>query len=208
MPASVIVLFCLAAALVALFIGFRVTLTRSREGKILAFIALFALPIMAAWTGFSEQMDRAESTKFCLSCHVMDDFGRSLYIDDPSYIPAAHFQNNRIPRDRACYTCHTEYTMFGPVKAKIRGLRHLYVQYIKGPPQPESIKLYEPFSNSECLHCHLGARRFEEGTAHNKTPNLLSRIKSNQLSCTSSGCHEFIHDVASLKDDTFWKEKQ
>ena len=208
MPASVILLFCVGATLIALFVGFRVHLTRSREGKILAFVALFALPIMAAWTGFSEQMDRAESTKFCLSCHVMTDFGRSLYIDDPSYIPAAHFQNNRIPRDRACYTCHTEYTMFGPAKAKIRGLRHLYVQYIKGPPQPEAIKLYDPFPNSECLHCHLGARRFEEGTAHNKTPNLLSRIKSNQLSCTSSGCHEFIHDVAGLKDDKFWKEKQ
>ena len=207
MPVSVIVLFCLAAALVALFIGFRVTLTRSREGKILAFIALFALPLMAAWTGFSEQMDRAESTKFCLSCHVMADFGRSLYIDDPSYIPARHFQNNRIPRDRACYTCHTEYTMFGPVKAKMRGLRHLYVEYIVGPPKPEAIKLYDPFPNSECLHCHLGARLFEEGTAHNKTPGLLNRIKSNQLSCTSSGCHEFIHDVASLKDAKFWKEK-
>jgi len=208
MPASVIVLFCLAAALVALFIGFRVKLTRSREGKMLAFLALFALPIMAAWTGFSEQMDRAESTKFCLSCHVMEGFGQSLYIDDPSYVPARHFQNNRIPRDQACFTCHTEYTMFGPVKAKIRGLRHLYVQYIKGPPQPAAIKLYDPFPNSECLHCHLGARVFEEAAPHNKTPDLLSRIKSNQLSCTSSGCHEFIHDVASLKDDKFWKAKQ
>jgi len=208
MPASVIVLFCLAAALVALFIGFRVKLTRSREGKMLAFLALFALPIMAAWTGFSEQMDRAESTKFCLSCHVMEGFGQSLYIDDPSYVPARHFQNNRIPRDQACFTCHTEYTMFGPVKAKIRGLRHLYVQYIKGPPQPAAIKLYDPFPNSECLHCHLGARVFEEAAPHNKTSDLLSRIKSNQLSCTSSGCHEFIHDVASLKDDKFWKAKQ
>jgi cytochrome c-type protein NapC len=207
MPASVIVVFCLVAALIALFLGFRVTLTRSREGKILAFIALFAFPIMATWTGFSEQMVRAESTKFCLSCHVMEGFGRSLYIDDPSYIPAGHFQNNRIPRDQACYTCHTQYTMFGSVNSKIRGMHHLYVEYITGPPQPETIKLYEPFQNRECLHCHLGARIFEEGTAHNKTPDLLSRIKSNQLSCTSSGCHEFIHDVASLKDATFWKEK-
>ena len=35
MPATVIVLFCLAAALIALFVGFRVHLTRSREGKML-----------------------------------------------------------------------------------------------------------------------------------------------------------------------------
>ncbi len=208
MPASVIVLFCLAAAVVALFVGFRVQLTRSREGKMLAFVALFALPVMAAWTGFSTHMERATSTQFCLSCHVMDDFGKSLHIDDPSYIPARHFQNNLIPRDHACYTCHTEYSMFGGVKAKIRGMRHLWVQYIVGAPKPEAIKLYDPFPNSECLHCHLGARRFEEGSAHNKIPDLLSRVKTNKLSCVSSGCHEFIHDVASLKDTTFWKEKQ
>lgn len=208
MPVSVVLLFCVAAAVIALFVGFRVELTRSREGKILAFVALFALPVMAAWTGFSEQMDRATSTHFCLSCHVMEGFGRTLYIDDPSYVPARHFQNNRIPRDHACYTCHTEYSMFGGVKAKARGLRHLWVQYVLGAPKPEAIKLYDPFPNSECLHCHLGARRFEEGSAHNKVPDLLSRVKANKLSCVSSGCHEFVHDVASLKDDTFWKEKQ
>jgi hypothetical protein len=43
---------------------------------------------------------------------------------------------------------------------------------------------------------------------HNQTPGLLSQIKANQLSCVSSGCHEFVHNVATLKDDTFWKEKQ
>ena len=174
----------------------------------LAFLALLVLPVIVAWNGFNEQMDRAASTKFCLSCHVMTDFGRSLYIDDPSYVPARHFQNNRVPRDRTCYTCHTEYTMFGGVKAKFRGMQHLYVQYIKGAPKPEEIKLYEPFPNSECLHCHLGARRFEEGSAHNKVPDLLAKVKAGQRSCVSSGCHEFIHDVASLKDATFWKEKQ
>lgn len=112
MPASVIVLFCLGAALIALLVGFRVHLAHSREGKMLAFVALFALPVMVAWAGFAEQMNRAESTKFCLSCHVMEGFGKSLYIYDPSYIPAAHFQNNRVPRDQACYTCHANYTMF------------------------------------------------------------------------------------------------
>ena len=48
---------------------------------------------------------------------------------------------------------------------------------------------------------------FEEGSAHIKVPDRLSLIKSNKLSCVSSGCHEFVHDVASLKDDSFWKEK-
>src|SRR5579872_576168 len=180
MPTSVILLLCMSAVLIALFVGFRVNFTRSREGKMLAFVALFALPVMAAWAGFTEQMDRAESTKFCLSCHIMDGFGRTLYIDDPSYIPAAHFQNNRVPRDHACYTCHTNYTMFGTVNAKMHGLRHLWVQYVGTIPKPEEIKLYDAYNNRECLHCHLGARTFEQGSAHNKVAGRLSLIKSNK----------------------------
>ena len=66
----------------------------------------------------------------------MHDFGQSLYVDDPSYIPAKHFQNNLVPRDRACYTCHTDYTMFGTMHSKLRGLRHVYVQYLGKIPRP------------------------------------------------------------------------
>jgi cytochrome c-type protein NapC len=158
------------------------------------------------WGGFSEQMERAESTQFCLSCHVMTDFGRSLYVDDPSYLPARHFQNNLVPRDRACYTCHTDYAMFGTVRAKLRGLRHIQVQYFGTIPKPEEIKLYSPYNNRECLHCHLGARRFEEGSGHHKTPDLLQNVKSGQQSCLS--CHDIVHDIGSLKDAAFWKENK
>jgi len=208
MPAWVIILFITATAALALLIGLRSRLTRSREGKILAFVGLFILPVAAVSLGFSEQMDRAQSRTFCLSCHVMTGFGQTLYVDDPSYIPARHFQNNLVPRDRACYTCHTDYTMFGGVTAKMRGMRHLWVQYVGVVPKPEDIKLYVPYNNRECLHCHLGQRVFEEASAHHKTPGLLDNVKSNKLSCISSGCHEFIHDVGSLKDATFWKETQ
>jgi len=96
--------------------------------------------------------------------------------------------------------------MFGDITAKLRGMRHLQVQYLGRIPKPEAIKLYEPYNNRECLHCHLGARRFEEGSAHNKIPDLLTKIKSGEKSCVSSGCHEFVHDVGSLKDMTFWQE--
>lgn len=208
MPISILTALFAAAVAIALLAGFRVERTRSREGKMLAFAALLILPVIVVGAGFNEHMDRATSTDFCLSCHVMQDFGKSLYIDDPSYIPARHFQNNQIPRDHACFTCHTEYTMFGGAKAKLRGLQHLWVQYVVGAPKPEAVKLYEPFRNGECLHCHLGARRFEESSAHNKIPGLLDQVKAGQKSCMSSGCHEFIHDVAALKDATFWTEKK
>ena len=205
MPASVTALFVAVAGILALMVGFRARLTRSREGKILAFVALLVLPALAMWAGFSAQMERAQSTSFCLSCHVMTDFGRSLQIDDPSYLPARHFQNRLLPADRACYTCHTNYTMFGGVRDKLRGLRHLWVQYAGVVPPSDQIKLYQPYSNRECLHCHLGARRFEEASAHHRAPDLLSRAKSGHLSCLSSGCHDIIHDVGTLKDAAFWK---
>src|SRR5215831_2026186 len=198
MPVWLIPLVLAVVALLALILGVRARFTRSREGKILAFPALPVLPVAAAGLAFQEHMDRAQS-------RVMQNYGKSLLIDDPSYIPARHFQNNLVPRERACYTCHTTYTLFGGVQAKIRGLRHLYVEYLGQPPKAEEIKLYEPYNNRECLHCHLGARRFEEASAHQKSRDLLGRMKSNQLSCSSSGCHEFIHDAGSLGQMNFWK---
>jgi cytochrome c-type protein NapC len=207
-PAHIEALFISITLLLAILVAARAELTRARGGKILAFLALCMLPALAVWVGFSEHMERAESTQFCLSCHVMHDFGRSLHVDDPSYIPAKHFQNNLVPRDRACYTCHTDYTMFGTVHAKFRGLRHIYVQYLGRVPEPADIRLYTPFNNRECLHCHAGARDFEEEPKHSKTPDMIARINSNQESCMAANCHDTVHDVATLKDATFWKGGQ
>jgi hypothetical protein len=97
--------------------------------------------------------------------------------------------------------------MFGDVHSKIRGLQHLQVQYFGTIPKPEDIRLYQPFNNRECLHCHLGARRFEDVSAHHKTQDLLDTVKSGQRSCMSSGCHDIVHDVGSIKDAKFWEEK-
>jgi len=202
-----ILLIVFAIALAGL-IAMRADLTRARGGKVLAFFALFLFPSLALWTGFSEHMERATSTQFCLSCHVMADYGRSLYVDDKSYLPAAHFQNNRIPRDHACYTCHTDYTMFGTVKPKIRGVRHVLVQYFGTVPKPEDIRLYQPYNNRECLHCHAGARSYLEASEHHKTPDMLGQANANKLSCMANNCHDIVHNVADLKDATFWKERQ
>lgn len=202
--ALIVTLVLFSAVLIAVLVA-RPSLTSTRTGKILAFLVLFFLPIFCGLMGVSEEMNRSETTAFCLSCHIMEPYGKSLYIDDPSHIPASHFQNHRVPADEACYTCHANYAMFGTLKAKLGGLRHVYMYYLGTPPAPQDIKLYEPFNNRECLHCHLGARTFEEGATHNADPATLPAIKSNQLSCLSSGCHDVTHDIAHLKDAKFWK---
>ena len=181
----------------------RPAVTLSRGGKMLAFVALFILPIFSGLLGFASEMERSKTTAFCLSCHTMEAYGKSLYVDDPTHIPAAHYQNHRLPKDQACYSCHTQYAMFGTLKVKLYGLKHVLIYYLGKPPAPEDIKLYEPYNNRECLHCHAGARSFEEGAMHNADPATLPAIKSNQLSCLS--CHDVAHDIAHLKDAKFWK---
>ncbi|HEY2915527.1 MAG TPA: hypothetical protein VGK21_19325, partial [Candidatus Angelobacter sp.] len=147
-----------------------------------------------------------KQTSFCLSCHIMGQYGQSLYVDDASYIPASHFQNGRVPHDQACYTCHTDYSMFGGFKAKFGGLHHIYVQYVTGPKLP--LKLYHPYNNRECLHCHEGSRSFEQGVMHTAEPQTMADIKSNKLSCLTSGCHDTIHNVKELDRVKYWKPVQ
>jgi cytochrome c-type protein NapC len=201
----IVILVLFSAALVAIVVV-RPAVTATRIGKILVFLVLFFLPIFCGVMGVSDEINRSESTAFCLSCHTMDSWGKSLYIDDPNHIPAAHFQNHRVPPDMACYSCHTDYALFGTLRVKLAGLRHVYIYYLGTPPAPESVKLYEPFNNRECLHCHLGARSFEEGATHNADPATLPAIKSNVLSCMSSGCHNLTHDISNLKTAKFWKD--
>jgi cytochrome c-type protein NapC len=203
--ALILIFFMAVVAALSLLTALRPELTVVRGGKIFAFVALCIFPALSIWAAFHEHIERSTSTQFCLSCHVMADFGKSLYVDDRSFLPAAHFQNNFVPRDHTCFTCHTDYTMFGDYKAKWRGVHHVLVQYLGKIPKPEDIKLYTPFNNRECLHCHAGARAYEEASSHHKTPDMLALAASNRLSCMSSGCHDIVHNVGDLGDATFWK---
>ena len=200
----ILLLILLSILLLAVFVS-RPEITATIGGKMAAFLALFALPLLCFGIGTSSELEHAKRTEFCLSCHIMEPYGKSLRVDDSQHLAAAHFQNHRVPADEACYTCHTNYAMFGAVKAKLGGLRHIYVYYLGTPPALENIKLYEPFNNRECLHCHAGARSFEEGAVHTADPDLLPTIKANKTSCISSGCHDLVHDVANLKGAKFWK---
>lgn len=199
----IIALLLFSILLIGLLIA-RPGITATGGGKVMAFLVLFALPILCASMGVSSELERSKTTKFCLSCHIMEPYGQSLRVDDPSYLAAAHFQNHRVPADEACYTCHTNYAMFGSMKAKMAGLRHAYVYYLTKPPAPENIKLHEPYNNRECLHCHLGARSFEQGAVHSADPDLLPSVKANKLSCISSGCHEIVHNVGTLSKVKMW----
>jgi len=201
-PTALLLLLIAFSGLLIGLLVFRPSLTASAGGKMLAFCILFLLPVLCLAMGINAEVERSKSTQFCLSCHVMEPYGRSLRIDDPNHLAAAHFQNHRVPAEQACYTCHTNYAIFGGVRAKLHGLRHVYVQYLGTIHQP--IHLYESYNNRECLHCHLGARSFEEGAVHNADPDLLPAVKANKISCVSSGCHDTVHDTAHVDQLKLW----
>jgi cytochrome c-type protein NapC len=188
----------------ALVLLARPSVVHATLGRVFAFAALCVIPLFAMTLGVTDHVERSKTTEFCLSCHAMEPYGKSLLVDDRALIPAVHYQNHLVPADKACFTCHTDYTMYGDVTAKLRGLRHVYVNYIGGVP--EKIALYTPYNNRECLHCHLGSRSFEEGATHTLEEGTLAKIKSNRLSCMSSGCHESAHNVAALRGAELWKE--
>jgi cytochrome c-type protein NapC len=201
------ILICQIAVSVVLAAIFliRPSLTRAAGWKIVAFIGLCVLPALCIVGGMNAHVQRSEQTRFCISCHVMIPYGQSLYIDDASHIPAQHFQNHRVPVDMACYSCHADYSIYGPLKDKLQGLKRIYIQYVSTAPDPASIRIPGGFQNAQCLHCHLGARNFEENAVH---AAMLDSLKSNQTSCLTSGCHDTAHDIANLSHQKFWKPVQ
>jgi nitrate/TMAO reductase-like tetraheme cytochrome c subunit len=181
----------------------RPSVTRGRGGRILAFVGICGLTTLALAVGLGAHVERAKRTEFCLKCHIMEPYGKSLRIDDAEYVPASHVQNNRVNRDEACFTCHTTYALYGDLRAKIGGLRHIVVNYLGSPP--DTIRLYEPYNNRECLHCHNGARSFEQNDAHLETDTTMVAMKANRMSCMTSGCHDLVHDVRNLETLPMWK---
>lgn len=182
--------------MMVLLIYFRPSLVRTPGGKLLAFISLCLLPLASMRSGFLLHFESTKTTAFCLSCHVMEPYGESLLVDDQEYVPAVHFQNGTLDRKKACFTCHTQYTMFGDMRAKMAGLQHLYVYYLG--EIPEEIELYSPYSNRECLYCHGGGRQYEDLHEHD-TPTLVT----NERSCQE--CHEKIHDAAGAHAAPKWR---
>jgi len=171
-------------------------------GKLFGFVVIFVYPVFIASMGTSEHVEHSKTVGYCTSCHPMQKYGKSLMIDNPRYLPAAHFQNSRVPRETACFACHTTYTLYGDLNAKLHGLQHVWVNYFG--TIPEKIELYMPYNNRECLHCHGGTRGFEDNSEHQKE---REKIQKNELSCLSKECHPNTHAVDELDKLKLWSGK-
>lgn len=198
MPVLLLGLVALTIALVMLVAG-RTGLPWRPGGRAVAILALLVLPLGVTWGGVFHHLDRARSTDFCLSCHEMGPYGKSLRVAEADVLAAAHFQNRRIQREEACYTCHTSYTLFGDFAAKLNGVRHVLVHFTTDGIEAGDLELYEPYQNRDCLRCHDGARSFLESAGHQ---GLLHDLVSGGVSCLS--CHGPAHRVEAVSDRARW----
>ena len=194
---SLIILAVATLAMIAVLLR-RPDLAASAGGMVFAFFTFFLLPGVALLGGAAQHYEQAKTTEFCVSCHVNRPYEESLYIDDGRFLPAAHFQNRRVPAERACYACHSDYTMFGDVDDKIRGVRHVWHNVWGTWSEP--VALYEPYENTACLACHAGARSYEEHPEHRP---YLRELSAGSKSCVM--CHNLVHEVDKLDRFGRWE---
>jgi cytochrome c-type protein NapC len=179
--------------------GFR-QLARTVWGRVALLVAAALLPVSVSLAGLRGGVAESSRTRFCLGCHEMQNHGRSLFVDNPRALAAVHYQNRLIDRDTACFSCHTDYAMFGDVKAKLNGLRHVSVHYLG--TVPDKFALYQPYPNHNCLHCHEDGRRFIEAVPHQA---VMAKLESGETSCLT--CHNVAHDLEKVKGGMLWPRK-
>ncbi len=198
LESSAVIVLVVALAAVALLMLGAGQLLSTRWGRRVLLLGAAVLPLGASAGSFKAGVAESSRTRFCLSCHEMQPYGQSLFADDRKALSAVHFQDRLVTRDNACYACHTDYALFGDVKAKLNGLKHVYVHYLG--KVPEKMALYQPYPNDNCLHCHDDARGFIEAPAHK---GVSQQIASGELSCLK--CHTVGHDMAAVADRRFWQ---
>ncbi|MFT3694459.1 MAG: NapC/NirT family cytochrome c [Kofleriaceae bacterium] len=183
----------LSAVLVVWFLVRRPPLTNATKLVLLA--AIGVLPIVTAATGNVAGFEATKTRRFCGSCHVMTPY-RDDSEDPHSITLAARHARNELFGDENCYACHADYGMYGTIVTKAGGMRHVYeyVLHYRNTPLEEArrtIHIRKPFPNSTCMHCH--STEAPLWNAVKEHASLVDRVRSNEVSCASEGCHGPAH---------------
>jgi cytochrome c-type protein NapC len=87
--------------------------------------------------------------------------------------------------------------MWGDFKAKLNGLKHVWVHYLG--EIPEEFELYQPYPNHNCLHCHEDARSYVEASPHH---GQFEAMRADEVSCLK--CHGQGHGLDQLEEGNLW----
>jgi nitrate/TMAO reductase-like tetraheme cytochrome c subunit len=152
--------------------------------KALLFGAILVVPLVVIFLATAHGMQESMTVEACGACHVMESHVSDLRNTASDSLAAVHYKNRYIQANQ-CYTCHSDYGMFGTVSAKLEGMGHVYHNIAGNYPKP--IKIKHPYSNVRCLSCHGGAQNFLAKHEKDEIPKLMT----NKDSCLD--CHGPAH---------------
>jgi len=155
------------------------------QSRWLLFLGVCVVPAPVMVLSSAVGLEQAKAVDFCKSCHVMGTFIADMENPSGRRLAALHFKNRYI-QDHHCYTCHTDYGLFGTVEAKIGGLTHIWRDAAGTYRLPVTIK--ERYRFTICLNCHGQSQKFVEQKAH---AGIVERILNGETTCTK--CHGLSH---------------
>ena len=157
--------------------------------KELLLLPLVVLPPAIVFFGYAYGIERSKDIASCGSCHVMGPYLADLQNPDSGTLAATHYKNRYI-QEHHCYTCHTDYGMFGTMQAKLDGLGHV-VRNVSGR-YALPLKINHPYPTRRCLGCHGASQKFLKSEGHPKED--LPKLLSGETSCID--CHGPAHPTA------------
>jgi nitrate/TMAO reductase-like tetraheme cytochrome c subunit len=158
--------------------------------KELFLLPLVVLPAAIVFLGYSHGIESSKHVEFCGSCHVMEPYLADLRNPDSDTLAATHYKNGYI-LDHQCYTCHSDYGMFGTMQAKMAGMGHV-ARHLTGAYH-FPLKVAKPYSNLRCLACHEKSQKFRNSEGHPKEDR--AKLLSGETSCIE--CHGPPHPEAA-----------
>jgi nitrate/TMAO reductase-like tetraheme cytochrome c subunit len=156
------------------------------SGKWLLLLIFFVLSPIIYLLNFSVAVEHSKTVEFCNSCHIMNGYVSDLQDPESEYLASLHYQYRWIA-DNQCFSCHSDYGLFGNAKAKMRGIKHVWAYYTD---YETPLKLYDTYNNQICLYCHAPVISFQETEEHEEN---VDEILSNKMSCFGVDCHIGTH---------------
>jgi nitrate/TMAO reductase-like tetraheme cytochrome c subunit len=158
----------------------------------LLILGLGTLPLIVVFFGYAYGLEASKRVSACGSCHVMTPFVRDLRDPKSDTLAAVHFKNRYI-QENHCYTCHTDYGMFGTIRGKWEGLGHV-LRYSTGRYRLP-IRIAHPYPNARCLACHGESQKFLRSSGH--SADVMPDITSGKSSCID--CHGPAHPAPETR---------
>jgi len=150
-------------------------------------IAFLILSPLTYFISFGIGVEKAKPVEFCNSCHIMNSHVDDMKDPDSESIASLHYKYRWISDDQ-CYTCHSDYGLYGAAGAKLAGLRHILAYYVVG--YPNKLEIRGTYNNERCLFCHAPVESYQDIEEHQK---YAAEIKSSKQSCFGADCHVSPH---------------